>query len=397
MRLKMSEKGNFYMKRVWIIVIALIIVTIAIIAIVLAIVKKPTEVENDLNSNEVNEIIEPTKPDYTLLDEGIANVELPKVDANNLATANSTINGKIPSFYNPVIPKGFKAISAEQDKTIDEKAKWGEQNAYLYGLVIEDASGNQFVWVPVENMEIFKRTDWHKNAPSEEISDIYVEPEGNDEAEEAYQKMYYKVKKYGGFYIGRYETGDASSKSERATVRNSDEVAIKKYLNSYNFVPFKQTTIEGRDITGAEQIAKNFGIKNNYSTVVTSVVYGVQWDAMLRFIVSETNNVNDSVSWGNYSTSELPYKSVYGEDVKKESGEIRLLRTGASEVTKAKNIYDVAGNLYEWTMENSGNGIKVVRGGCYVINLAQLAAARYAYKDTTANNAIGFRISFYIN
>ena len=393
----MSDKENIYVKRLWIIIIVPIIIAIIVIAIALLMAKKPVEIENNIISNVVNEINEPVKPDYTILDEGIAKMELKKIDANNLATENSTINGKIPSFYNPVIPKGFKAINTEQDETIDEKAKWGEQNAYLYGLVIEDSNGNQFVWVPVENMEIFKRTDWHKNAPSEEISDIYVEPEENEKAEEAYQKMYYKVKKYGGFYIGRYETGDASSPSERTAVRNSDEVAIKKYLNSYNYVPFKQTSIEGRDITGAEQIAKNFGIKNNYSTVVTSVVYGVQWDAMLRFIVSETNNVNDSINWGNYSKSEFTYKSVYGEDVKKESGEIRLLRTGASESTKSKNIYDVAGNLYEWTMENSGNGIKIVRGGCYVINLAQLAAARYAYKDTIANNAIGFRISFYIN
>ena len=391
----MSEKGNLYIKRIWIIVIALVIITAVIVTIILLNKTKPVEVENEINLNEVNEIEEPAKPDYTLLDEGIADIELPKIEANTLATANSTINGKIPSFYNPVIPKGFKAVDTEQDETIDEKAKWGEQNAYLYGLVIEDANGNQFVWVPVENMEIFKRTDWRKNAPAETISEIYKEPEENEE--EAYQKMYYKVKKYGGFYIGRYETGDASSEGERTAVRNSDDVAIKKYLNAYNYVPFKQTTIEGRDITGAELIAKNFGIKNNYGGVVTSVVYGVQWDAMLRFIVSDTYNVNDSVNWGNYSSSEFSFKDGFRNELKKEKDEVRLIRTGASEVTKAKNIYDVAGNLYEWTMENSGNGIRVVRGGCYVIKLAQLAAARYAYKDTTANNAIGFRISFYID
>ena len=394
----MSENGKLYIKRTWLLVIIFATVVATTIAIALAITAGKAEIQNKKNEvNVINEVTELTKPDYTLLDEGAADVELPKIEKNTLATANSTINGKIPSFYNPVIPKGFKAIGSEQDKTIDENAKWGEENAYLYGLVIEDANGNQFVWIPVENMKLFKRTDWQKNVPSEKVSEIYVEPEENNIAEEAYQKMYYKVKKYGGFYIGRYETGDASSEGERAAVKNSSEVAIKKYLNSYNYVPFKQTTIEGRDITGAELIAKNFGIKNNYSTVVTSVTYGVQWDAMLRFVVSDTNNVNDSINWGNYSVSELFFKNVRGEEFKKEKGEIRLLRTGASEATKAKNIYDVAGNLYEWTMETSGSGIRVVRGGCYVINLAQLAAARYAYKDTTANNAIGFRISFYIN
>lgn len=391
----MNERGNLYIKRIWLIIVILAIVIASTIAVVLAITaRKVEEKQNEIN--EVNEIIvEPTKPDYTLLDEGVANKELPIVGTNQIAEKNSTIDGKVPTYYNPVIPQGFKAINTEQDQTIDQKAKWGEQSAYLYGLVIEDVNGNQFVWVPVENMEIFKRTDWQKNAPEQGLSETYIEPIENEE--EAYQKMYYKVKKYGGFYIGRYETGDATSESEREAVKNSDAVGIKKYLNSYNYVPFKHTTIEGRDITGAQELATNFGIKNNYRTVVTSVVYGVQWDAILRFVASDTKNVNDSVSWGNYSTSKLKYTNASGYEFLKESKEIRLLKTGASEDTKAKNIYDIAGNLYEWTMETSGSGIRVVRGGCYVVNIAQLAAARYAYKDTTASNAIGFRISFYIN
>ena len=150
-------------------------------------------------------------------------------------------------------------------------------------------------------------------------------------------------------------------------------------------------------ITGAEELAINFGKQNDYKTVTTSVVYGVQWDSMLRFVVSDVNNVNNSLRWGNYSTSELNYTDVNGNSYVKKSGEVRLLKTGASEDTKAKNIYDIAGNAYEWTKEISGNGVRIVRGGSYVVNIGQLAAARYAYNESTANNAIGFRISFYIN
>ena len=80
----------------------------------------------------------------------------------------------------------------------------------------------------------------------------------------------------------------------------------------------------------------------------------------------------------------------------KEKEEVRLLKAGSSEETKSKNIYDVAGNLYEWTIEASKNDTRVVRGGCYVLKMGQRAAMRYAYKETTANNAIGFRISFYV-
>lgn len=393
----MNEKGNFYIPRIWLIIVIIILIAIVVIILSIGISKFSAKQKNEVENvgEMIDNVLKDEKVDYTKLDEGITKVELPKVEKNIIAEQNSTIDGRIPCFYNPVIPQGFKAIGNEEDKTIDEKAKWGEQNAYLYGLVIEDKNGNQFVWVPVENMEIFKRTDWQKNAPKEAIDATYVEP--IEDEEEEYYKMYYKVKKYGGFYIGRYETGDLTATSERTAVKNSDSIGIKKYLNAYNYLPFKMSTINKREITGAEELAINFGKQNEYKTVTTSVVYGVQWDSMLRFVVSDVNNVNNSLRWGNYSTSELNYTDANGNSYVKKNGEVRLLKTGASEDTKAKNIYDIAGNVYEWTKESSGNGVRIVRGGSYVVNIGQLAAARYAYNDNTANNAIGFRISFYIN
>lgn len=393
----MNEKGNFYIPRIWLLVGIILAVAIAVIIIAIGISKFSAKQKNKVENvgEMIDNVLKDEKVDYTKLDEGITKVELPKVERNIIAEKNSTIDGRIPCFYNPIIPQGFKAIGNEEDKTIDEKAKWGEQNAYLYGLVIEDKNGNQFVWVPVENMEIFKRTDWQKNAPKEAIDATYVEP--IEDEEEEYYKMYYKVKKYGGFYIGRYETGDLTATSERTAVKNSDSIGIKKYLNAYNYLPFKMSTINKREITGAEELAINFGKQNEYKTVTTSVVYGVQWDSMLRFVVSDVNNVNNSLRWGNYSTSELNYTDANGNSYVKKNGEVRLLKTGASEDTKAKNIYDIAGNVYEWTKETSGNNVRIVRGGSYVVNIGQLAAARYAYNCNTANNAIGFRISFYIN
>lgn len=393
----MNEKGNFYIPRIWLLIGIIILIAIVVIILSIGISKFSAKQKNEVENvgEMIDNVLKDEKVDYTKLDEGITKVELPKVERNIIAEKNSTIDGRIPCFYNPIIPQGFKAIGNEEDKTIDEKAKWGEQNAYLYGLVIEDKNGNQFVWVPVENMEIFKRTDWQKNAPKEAIDATYVEP--IEDEEEEYYKMYYKVKKYGGFYIGRYETGDLTATSERTAVKNSDSIGIKKYLNAYNYLPFKMSTINKREITGAEELAINFGKQNEYKTVTTSVVYGVQWDSMLRFVVSDVNNVNNSLRWGNYSTSELNYTDANGNSYVKKNGEVRLLKTGASEDTKAKNIYDIAGNVYEWTKETSGNNVRIVRGGSYVVNIGQLAAARYAYNCNTANNAIGFRISFYIN
>lgn len=392
----MNERGNIYIPRIWLILIVIAVIIVTIIVIALGMLNSTNKQKNEMeNVEELIGNIEKEKKDYTKLDEGIAKEELPKVALNVIANENSTIDGRIPCFYNPVIPKGFKAITMQEDKTIDENAKWGEQTAYLYGLVIEDENGNQFVWIPVENMDIFQRTDWQRNLPKETIDSTYVEP--LEEEEEAYYQMYYKVKKYGGFYIGRYETGDITAQSERTTVKNSDSIGIRKYLNAYNYVPFELSNINKREITGAKELAVKFGEQNNYKTVTTSVVYGVQWDAMLRFVVSDINNVNNSIRWGNYSTSELTYTDVNGNSYTKLNGEVRLLKTGASEETKAKNIYDIAGNTYEWTIESAGSNVRVVRGGCYVVNVNQLAASRYGYNEATANNAIGFRISFYIN
>lgn len=392
----MNERGITRILLIIIVLVCVLVVGLATTLIIIQINKTNKNEFNDIENAIENTIIEDkTEEDYTKLDEGVTKQELPKIEKNVLATTDSTIDGRIPCFYNPVIPEGFKAIGNEEDQTIDINAKWGEQNAYLYGLVIEDKNANQFVWIPVENMNIFKTTDWQKNAPKETIDPTYTEPTKEDEEE--YYKMYYKVKKYGGFYVGRYETGDLTAQEPRNMTKNSEYIGIKKNLNVYNYVPFKLATINKREITGAQELAIKFQEQNEYKTVKTSVMYGVQWDSMLRFIVSEQNNVNDSTKWGNYPASELNYQDISGNKYTKKNGSVYLLKTGSSEDTKVKNIYDIAGNVYEWTKENAGNGVKVARGGAYRITIGQLAAARYAYNDNTANSDIGFRISFYIN
>lgn len=388
----MNEKGYFRIPRIWLILAIIAIVIVVCIFIGVMISNNKEEPKNEVQN--ISETIDNIVSENKVVDE-IAKDALDKIEVNKIAEKNCTIDGRIPCFYNPVIPTGFRAITNEQDSTIDENAKWGVYNAYLYGLVIEDENKNQFVWIPVENMEIFKTTDWQKNKPKETIDSTYIEPIAQEKDE--YQKMCQKVKKYGGFYVGRYETGDITATSERAEIKNSDDIGIRKYLNVYNYVPFKISNINKREITGAQELAVNFGKNNKYETVTTSVVYGTQWDSILRFIASDENNVNDSIKWGNYSSSQLDYTDINKNTYQKKSGEVRLLKAGASEQTKAKNIYDLAGNAYEWTTESSGTDVRIVRGGSYVVTIGQLAASRYAYNYNTANNAIGFRISFYID
>lgn len=390
----MEDKKKIQIPRI-VLIIGIIVMVLLVAGIVFLIVAQPNQenepvLENEQNQNEVVEnIVENT------ITEEIADEPLPQIEIGTIAEVNSTIDGNVPCYYNPVIPAGFKAINKEQDTTIDERAKWGERNAYLSGLVIEDAKGNQFVWIPVENMQLFHTTDWQRNEPTEQINATYVEP--MEEERQAYETMKQKVQKYGGFYVGRFETGDGDITEARTTTRNSDNMVIQKYAQIYNYVPFASSTIDRREITGARELAVKFGNQNQYQTVTTSVLYGVQWDAILRFLVSEENSVNDSTSWGNYPNATLSYTDSLGNTYQKAQGEARLLVAGSSEQTKAKNIYDIAGNVYEWTMESTGSNTRVVRGGAYLVNIGQLAASRYAYAQNTANNSIGFRISFYID
>lgn len=391
----MEKNGNI--KIPLILVVAIGIIAIVIITVIILNLDKNKE--NNVNNqieNITNEVVEePVEENYDKYDEGIAKKELPKIEEGVIAQENSTIDGREPSFYNPVIPKGFKAITNKEDSTIDIAAKWGEQNSYLYGLVIEDSNKNQFVWIPVENMDLFITTDWQKNEAKNGIDSTYIEP--SKQIKEDYYKMYYKIKKYGGFYVGRYETGDIDSQITRTEVKNSDNIGIRKNLVVYNYVPFNISTINKREITGAKELAKKFEENNSYETVTASVMYGVQWDSMLRFIKSDVNNVNDSITWGNYPVSVLNFMDAQGNTYQKKNTDVYLLKAGSSEQTKTKNIYDIAGNVAEWTMETAKNNVNIVRGGSYVSTIGQLAASRYGYQNNVANNSIGFRISLYVN
>ena len=319
----MEDKKKIQVPRI-VLIIGIVVMIVLIVGIIWAIVASPSQekeptLENEQNQNEiVDNTVENT------ITEEIADEPLPQIEIDTIAEVNSTIDGNVPCYYNPVIPAGFKAINQEQDITIDETAKWGERNAYLSGLVIEDEKGNQFVWIPVENMQLFHTTDWQRNEPTEQINATYLEP--MEEERQAYETMKQKVQKYGGFYVGRFETGDGDITEARTTTRNSDNMVIQKYAQVYNYVPFMSTTIDRREVTGARELALKFGNQNQYQTVTTSVLYGVQWDAILRFLVSEENPVNDSTSWGNYPNATLSYSDSLGNTYQKVQGEARLLQ-----------------------------------------------------------------------
>ena len=114
---------------------------------------------------------------------------------------------------------------------------------------------------------------------------------------------------------------------------------------------------------------------------------GACWDSMLDYIKDSSHNVTSSKDWGNYSISgfEITRGSyaeyangtlgsftavtgTYKKELYSVSNKDILLTTGATERNSAKNIYDVAGNCYEWTTESDTSAYRATRGGYYNYN-----------------------------
>ena len=165
------------------------------------------------------------------------------------------------------------------------------------GLIISDVAndtlntGNQFVWVPVPDINDFKTVPGYYRQALQTVPEFngieaftaeYKEPDENgyqNEVEE-YNAMKTSVSNYHGFYMARYEAGKEKDGS----------VIIKKGATSYVYVPWGNSmtdiegtsNIEGKE--GAVKLAKNFATSKGYKDVISTLCYGVQWDAALKFI-----------------------------------------------------------------------------------------------------------------
>lgn len=96
---------------------------------------------------------------------------------------------------------------------------------------------------------------------------------------------------------------------------------------------------------GAVKLARSMYDGNIETTVKSTLCYGVQWDVALQFIdPTYTEYAKDSTGKGNYT------------------GNIDV--TGSQEIYNKKNIYDMGGNLEEWTMEAFDTEFRVVRRSC---------------------------------
>lgn len=167
----------------------------------------------------------------------------------------------------------------------------------------------------------------------------------NKELKENFEMTIQSIEKYGGFYIGRYETGGLNG--EAKVVRGDTNIEYQNWYTMYE---------------------KSKELRANNSNVRTSMIWGCQWDATLEWLVKSGSKTYsqvgyDSTSWGNYHNSTFSYANSSGGTSTKSSGRGTIIPTGSTEYTKANNIYDLAGNVQDWTLEASNTNSRVTRGG----------------------------------
>ncbi len=297
---------------------------------------------------------------------------------DKIAKDNVTINGQPPLYNNPIIPKGFKAINLAD-------ANWNNISTdFNKGLVIQDAAGNQFVWVPVDgtNVPYTKWTTINIAWNHASISDDTVTGITNEAVQ---------ITKYGGFYIARYE---AMFDYNGGTLRVASKPSTNKTISTTSWATTRDVTYNGYlwnyiDYTDAKYYAENMDTHYAYDTskVMTTLVSGTQWDTVLEWIKDSGQSVTDSRAWGNYTNSIFPANV---------SGFGSLQISGYSENWKVNNIYDIAGNPWEWTSEMYGSD-RVFRGGVYVSSGSSYPAAyRRNGAVTDTSSRLSFRPSLYI-
>ena len=235
------------------------------------------------------------------------------------------------------VPEGFK-IADDSSEDIQG------------GVVIEDKDGNQFVWIPVNSIDDYKRT-WYKG------DDIYLSFSSYSESLPDDEKN--SVTTYKGFYIGRYESGDKES-TEAKTLRSSNDVTetitIKKGQAPYNYVTKTQ----------AVSLAEGFKTQQKYSeNIITKLTSSYAWDTTIEFLQKVNSDYGSSSEEGNYYDTTFSYKDINEANQTKASKSQVLVPTG--QTTPVCNIYDMGGNVEEWTTEtySKKNYTCTPRGGPY--------------------------------
>ena len=299
---------------------------------------------------------ETTKPDTWVLADG---------------TINSNVKAMTNGMYTIPLPTGYTISNDENEKKVTK------------GLVIKDSSNNEFVWIPVAAKNFIDSypargagepkymlgTDKNTYSPTDSQATLNyyygtnhytINPSSADANGIAtntetsngttfdygyhYNEMVTSVNKYGGFYIGRYETtvdnGKIGSKAG-ASVLSSD-------------MSLTQTNNNPCRWWGLYAVQRNSDVVGNGSIVQTNMIWGQQWNAMIAYF----DNVTLDYSINSLATAPTSKK-------KQNAGQA-MYRNGNKIISdKICNIFDLRGNTYDWTTFTYGTDNRGCYGGYY--------------------------------
>ncbi len=386
-RKNLKSNAKFYKQEKGITLIALV-VTIVVLLILAGV-----SISLVLNNNGVISKAKDAKNQYA---EAKTNEEKQLAETSDWIEETVTNVNKIEGV---VIPEGYYYVGGTKAKGIvisdnanDNELDKGKNN------VRRDLDGNQWVWVPVETpSSLYTTVDegvllagstevkTTKYTNSEIIreqtrglpgSTIYREPDiltlsGCDKTNYAtvgfssyatmteimksdYEEMIKSIEKYKGFYIGRYELSENGEKTGNT----------QRDINWYEL--YKNCTKCAKEGTN----------------VKTRMIWGLQWDATCNWLASSGFSMTDSTKWGNYVSSNVSIKN-----------------TGYSESWKANNIYDFAGNCFEWTQEAQQIGGRVIRGAEFdneEFRGKGTASSRDSFNPTNEGYKFGTRPTLYL-
>ena len=298
------------------------------------------------------------------------------------------------------------------------------------GLVIQDNLGNQYVWIevprtaevyPTAGLEITEgedgkfteeeytkiEEDLHTYTTTYRNGTSFVDEYYSDETtglteteyNELKETMLQSVYTNGGFWIGRYETGIENS-FRTASGTPTETPVIKQNAYPYTYVTCSQ----------AQELASSMN-SGNYTS---SLMFGVQWDLVLKYLETKGTSVEDlnedSTSWGNYYNNTYNITNTFARyslndgdswtntPYNKESSGSVLLTTGANDIFSKQNISNLAGNVREWTLEYTSitSNPCAYRGGYYDFDGSDYPASDRLLSSTTFSiYYLGFRVSLY--
>ncbi len=258
----------------------------------------------------------------------------------------------------PVIPTGFVASTVTGETTVDQ------------GLVIKEGTdgasttSNEFVWIPVTDISQFYMVGNFSTFIVNSDA-LYKSMTGSSYGTEG-PLMKASVEKYKGFYIGRYEAGNESS----------------TFVSKKSVTPYKATTFANYLIKA--RAYKPVASATSDGMPVSTLIYDEQWDAAMRFM-KEIPKISDNTLKYILSSNGMGNYSSYSAS------------TGSNSAYMVKNIYDMAGNVREWTMGEYSTTGYIYRGGYYLTNGSDdPASKRSSAASTVTSDTLGTRMAIYL-